>query len=50
MCTHKRLERDDQMLNVGIVETSEKIEAQRERDREKRVGARSEGLGKELLL
>ena len=36
MCTHKRLEMDDEMLDVGVVETSEKTRTQRERETESR--------------
>ena len=35
MCTHKRPERDDEMLSIGIVESGEKIEAQRVREIER---------------
>ena len=50
MCTYEILERDDEMSRVGVVETSEKTGAQRERDREQGVGARSQGLKREILL
>lgn len=35
MYTNDRSERDDEMLGVAVVETSEKIEAHRERERER---------------
>ena len=48
MCTYERLERDDEMLSIGIVETGEKKEARRMRDGERGgeqgVGVRSRGL------
>ena len=34
MCTHERLKRDHEMFGVGVVEISEKTEAQRKRPRE----------------
>ena len=36
MCTHKRSERDDEMLGIGVVETNEKTGAQRKRETESR--------------
>ena len=33
MCTHKRPKMDDEMLCIDVVETGEKIYAQRERDK-----------------
>ena len=44
MCTHERPERDNKMLDIGVVETCEKIETYRDRERENGVGAKSRGL------
>ena len=30
MCAHERLEKDDEMLGIDVIETGEKIETQRE--------------------
>ena len=38
MCTHEKLERDNEMLGIGVIEIGEKIKAQTERERE-RVGS-----------
>ena len=40
MCTHERLERDDEMLGIGVVETDKKIEAQREGEKARRIEER----------
>ena len=43
MNTHEISERDDEMLDVGVLETSEKTGVQREREREReRAGSWSE--------
>ena len=52
MCTHERLERDNEMPGVGVAETDEKIERHGgERGRERRaLGQGSNDLGGTTLV